>query len=200
MRLFLLALACLLGPALVAAKEKPANSYAIRLPPKPDFSGLDWMLGEWQGKTTGRSPEGEVRLSVAYDLDRRFIVFREGVSLPRTATAPATNEAWMGILSASPADKTFFLRSFSSTGFITSYRVTVDGGEIRFNPEGGELPPPGWLFRRVVRRAGPGEFSETVQAAPPDKPFFDYYTAKLTRIVATEKPGAAVANGNSKKE
>ena len=29
--------------------------------------------------------------------------------------------------------------------------------------------------------------SETVRVAPPDKPFFDYYTAKLTRVASENK-------------
>jgi hypothetical protein len=81
----------------------------------------------------------------------------------------------------------FLLRTFSSTGFITRYRVTVEGAETHINPEGGESPPPGWLFRTVIKRTDPQELVETVQAAPPNKSFFDYYTAKLIRIRAEEK-------------
>ena len=80
---------------------------------------------------------------------------------------------------------------FSSTGFITYYRVTVEGPQVRLNPEGGDRPPPDWLFRRVLERNGPAEFTETVQVAPPAKAFFDYYTAKLTRVPAPEKPNPA---------
>lgn len=181
MRSLFLVLLCVLGPAALPAKEKPPASYAIPLPPQPDFSALDWLIGDWIGKTTGRGPQGEVRLSVAYALEKRFIIFREEVSLPPTKTAPASRESWMGILSAHRSDTGFVLRTFSSTGFITRHRVTAEGAEIHFNPEGGEQPPPGWLSRRVVQRLGPAEFSETVQLAPPDKPFFDYYTAKFTR-------------------
>lgn len=139
-------------------------------------------MGEWVGKTAGRGPRGEVRLSVAYHLEKRFMVFREEISLPATKNVPATNESWMGVLGASRSDSGFVLRVFSSTGFVTRYRVTVEGTEIGFNPEGGEQPPPGWLFRRVFVRLSDAEFSETVQAAPPNKPFFDYYTAWLIRV------------------
>lgn len=97
----------------------------------------------------------------------------------------------MGILGASRGDGGFVLRTFSSTGFITRYRVTAEGPEIRFNPEGGERPPPGWLFRRVIQRTGVGEMTETVQVAPPAKPFFDYYSAKLSRVNRQEKTASA---------
>jgi hypothetical protein len=69
--------------------------------------------------------------------------------------------------------------------------VTVEGPETHINPEGGEQPPPGWLFRTVIKRTDPQEFVETVQAAPPNKPFFDYYTAKLSRVKVEEKAKTA---------
>jgi len=184
-------LLCLLGSVAIAAKEKPPIQYVIPLPPKPDFSALDWLVGEWSGKTTGRSAAGEVRLSAAFDLEKQFLVLRGEVSFAASKTAPATRESWMGILSAMPGEPGFFLRTFSSTGFIARYRVAVDGPEIRFNPEGGEQPPPGWLFRRAIQRTGPGEFTETVQVAPPARPFFDYYTAKLSRVAPQDTPSAA---------
>ncbi len=163
------------------AREKSPPTYRIPLPPKPDFSALDWLVGEWAGKTTERSPEGEIRISVSFALEGRFMIFREEVSLATTKTTPTSKESWMGILSPGRNHATFVLRMFSSTGFVSRYRVTVQGGEIDFNPEGGESPPPGWLFRRVLERSGDRELNETVQVAPPRKPFFDYYTAKLTR-------------------
>lgn len=181
MRSLFLALLCLLGPVSIRGKEKPAT-YAIPLPPRADFSDLEWLLGEWAGKTTGREPQGEVHLSVTYDLDQRFMIFREAVSLPATKNAPASKELWMGVLSAGSNAWEFLLRSYSSTGFITRYRVILAGGKIHFNPEGGDQPPPGWLFRRVMARTADSEFDETVQVAPPNKPFFDYYAAKLSRV------------------
>lgn len=97
----------------------------------------------------------------------------------------------MGILSPSPEGAGFILRVFSSTGFMTRYRMTSDGAELHWNPEGGEAPPPGWLFRRTWARTGPDEFSETVQVAPPGKAFFDYFTAKFARVTAPAKSNPA---------
>ncbi len=181
MRSIFLALLCILGAGLLSGKEKRPATYTIPLPPKPDFSAVDWLVGDWTGKTTGRSPQGEIRLSVSYGLDKRFMIFREEISFSSTKTAPPSKESWMGILGASRDGAAFILRTFSSMGFITRYRVTQEGGEIRFSSEGGDDPPPGWVFRRVVERSGDAEFDEKVQAAPPDKPFFDYYTARLVR-------------------
>lgn len=181
MRALSLVLLCLLGFVPLPGKEKPATTYQIPLPPKPDFSALDWLLGEWTGRTTERSPEGEIHMSVSFGLEGRFMIFREQLSLAATKTAPASKESWMGILSPGPSGAVFILRTFSSTGFVSRYRVSVQGGEIDFSPEGGDQPPPGWLFRRVVERSGDGEIKETVQVAPPHKAFFEYYSAKLTR-------------------
>ncbi len=175
------------GGASLAAKDKPPTVYTVPLPPKPDFSSLDWLVGEWTGKTTGPSASGEIRFSVAFALEDRFMVFKEEITLAATKTAPATHESWIGVLSANPAGTGFLLRTFSSTGFIFRHRVTVEGPEIHFTPEGGDQPPPGWLFRRVIQRVDVTEINETVQAAPPNKPFFDYYTARLIRAPSPER-------------
>ena len=90
----------------------------------------------------------------------------------------------MGVLNAGSGATEFVLHMFSSTGFISRYRLTASADEIRLNPEGGDSPPPGWLFRMVWSRTAADEFTETVQAAPPGKAFFDYFTAKLVRVRA----------------
>jgi len=171
--------------------RKPPVQYQIPIPTQPDFSALDWLEGQWSGKTLPNSPPGNVQLSVSPDLEKHFLVFRGEVSLAATETVPATQESWMGILSASPDRGGFILQVFSSTGFITRYRLTVDGPEFHLNPEGGDSPPPGWLFRWIWARSGRDEFSETVQAAPPGKAFFDYYTVKFARVPAAPKTNAA---------
>jgi len=142
---------------LRAAKDKPAATYTIPLPPPPDFSPLEWLVGEWKGTTTGRGAKGEVHLSVELALDKKFMIFREDLSFPSTATAPATHESWLGVMSGSRPASTFILRVFSSTGFVTRYHVSVEGSEIRFDPDGGEPAPPGWLFRRAIQRSSPSE-------------------------------------------
>jgi hypothetical protein len=189
-RLLILALIWALTGLPSAAKEKPPTQYEIPIPPLPDFSALNWLNGQWNGQTNA-NPPGKLALAVNADLEKRVLIFRGELSLPATETVSATSESWLGVLSANPDGSGFILRVFSSTGFITRYRVTVDGPEIRLNPEGGDSPPPGWLFRRVWTRAAPTEFTETVQAAPPGKSFFDYYTAKFTRAAPPAKTNSA---------
>jgi hypothetical protein len=187
MTAILLALASFVAAAPLAAKEKPPTVYQIPLPPKPDFSAVDWLVGKWAGKTTERKAQGEIRLSVSYDLNNQVMLLRGEASFPATKTSAATKESWLGVLTSDRGAGSFLLRTFSSAGFITQYRVTVQGPETYINPEGGEQPPPGWLFRTVLKRIDPQDFTQTVQAAPPNKSFFDYYTAKLSRVTAEEK-------------
>jgi hypothetical protein len=192
MRPVCLLLALTLAAAAALAKEKPPVIHRIPLPPRPDFSDLDWLIGDWSGKTTENSPKGEVSLSVSFDLDKRFMVFRGQETLAATPTLGESRESWLGLLSQDPSGGGFILRVFSDKGFITRYRVTVIAGTVSLDPEGGEQPPPGWLFRRTLQRTDIGEMLETVQVAPPQKPFFDYYAAKLTRAApSTTLPPAA---------
>ncbi len=189
MKRFFLALLCATVAIGLTAKDKPPTTYTIPLPPKPNFAPLEWLVGNWVGKTNSRGPQGEIHLSVAYALDKRFMIFQEDLTLAAGHGTPAARESWMGVLSGGP-DGGLLLETYSSTGFVMRYRVIADGTEIRLNPEGGPLPPPGWLFRRVIRQVGDAEFTETVEAAPPNKAFFDYYSARFTRNVAGEKPAA----------
>ncbi len=190
-RALLLAIICAHAGAFLTAKDKSPIQYKIPIPTPPDFSTLDWLQGQWTGKTLSNGAPGEAHLSVSPDLEKHFLVFRGEISLPATPTVPALKESWMGILSPSPEGAGFILRVFSSTGFMTRYRMTSDGAELHWNPEGGEAPPPGWLFRRTWARTGPDEFSETVQVAPPGKAFFDYFTAKFARVTAPAKSNPA---------
>lgn len=177
-----------LAPLLMVAKQKPSSTYRIPLPPKPDFSSVEWMLGNWTGQMDRHSPQGEIHLSVGYDLDRQVMVFREKISLAATGELPANNESSIGILSRAPSGDSFLFEVYSTTGFISRYRVTVSGSEIDFTPNGGIQPLPGWLSRRIIQRGDVDGFTETVQLAPPLRPFFNYYTAAFTRQAAPVSP------------
>lgn len=190
MRMAVLATLVFLGPAALFGKDKNPQTYRIPQPPKPDYTSIEWMLGNWTGQMDRHSPQGQIHLSVSYDLDKRVMVFREKISLAATGEIPAMKESSVGILSSAPSGDTFQLQVFSSTGFITQYRVTVAGSEIDFSPNGGAQPMPGWLSRRMIQRGDVDGFTETVQLAPPLKPFFDYYTAAFTRDTPPEKPEA----------
>jgi hypothetical protein len=187
----ILALTCLVGAAPRDSKQKSPTVYQIPLPERPDFSAVDWLVGEWTGNTTDQRTQGEVHLSVSYQLDQHIVLFRGETTLQAPKTSAPMKESWLGVLTPDRQGGGFLLRTFSSMGFITRYRVTVDGPETHFNPEGGDQPPPGWLFRTVIKRTNPQEFVETVQVAPPNKSFFDYYTAKLNRVTTEEKAKAA---------
>ncbi|TAM80855.1 MAG: hypothetical protein EPN47_13290 [Acidobacteria bacterium] len=182
-----------LAAASLAAGDKNPSTYRIPLPPKPDFSSVEWMIGNWSGRMDRHSPQGEIHLSVSYDLDHRVMVFRESVSLAASAESPANNQSSIGILSRAPAGDSFLLQIFASTGFVNQYRVTVAGPEIDFTPDGGSQTPSGWLSRRIIQRGDVDGFTETVQMAPPLKPFFDYYTAAFTRETMPQKSGTSHA-------
>jgi hypothetical protein len=174
------------------ADDKPPASYTIPLPPAPDFSALDWLVGDWAGPMVGKHNQGEVHLSVSYTLSKRFMIFHGQLAQPATKTAPATEETWMGVLGPAHSNSDLMLRVYSSTGFSTNYRVTAVPNEVEFNPAGGDLPA-GWLFRRRLERVGESSLSETLEVAPPGKAFFKYYTAQLMRMPPKETPQPKVA-------
>ncbi len=187
--ILIFSLGCMLGCTPLMAKDKPPVQYQIPIPAAPDFTPLEWLEGTWTGKTLPPSPPGDLKLSVTSDLDKHFLIFHAESSFAATATTPEAHESWMGVVSLEGTN--FVLRMFSSTGFITRYRLSIEGAEIHLNPEGGDAPPLGWLFRRVWSRTAADEFTETVQAAPPGKSFFNYYTAGMSRVPAPVKKSPA---------
>jgi hypothetical protein len=194
----LIAASLLLVLAGVAAAADPRSdkqpaTYTIPLPPKPDFSPLAWLVGDWAGHTTGKDSQGDVHLTLSYALDQRFIIFREEVSLPAGRSSPALHESSMGLIAAELSRPGYRLQLYSRTGFITLYHVTATPDQARFDPEGGVNPPPGWLFRRTITRVGPDVCNDQVQVAPPDKAFFEYYSATLTLAPQTKTPAAKPA-------
>lgn len=182
MRTISILLMLLCGASATLAKDKPPVVHRIPLPTRPNFSDLDWLVGEWAGKMSEESPAGEISLSVSFDLDKRYLIFRSEEKLAATPSLPEYRESWLGVLTQDVEGGGFILRAYSDSGFMTRYRATVVAGTITLNQEGGELPPPGWLFRRIFQRTDVGELFVTLQAAPPQKPFFDYYSAKLSRV------------------
>jgi len=195
-------LAVNLCAAAGAQKDNEPATYSIPLPPRPDFSAFAWIIGNWAGYSTtpqaSKEAQGSVHLTLSYTLDKRFILVQEEVSLPGGKNAPAQRESWMGFVGSGSSGSGFVMRAFSSTGFMTVYHVTVTDTELRFDPEGGPNPPPGWLFRRVITRLGPGYFAETVMVSPTGKQFFDYYTAKLTQVIEPKSsPSTLPAPGPS---
>lgn len=185
---------CALAGAPLPAQQKTPRAYTIQLPPQPNYSPFAWLIGDWTGKTDGKGAEGEVLLSFAYELGERFMILREEVSLPATKATPATHESLMGVISSNTAGG-FEMNLYSSSGFVSHYLVTARQGEIDFQPDGGPLAPPGWLFRRVFRQTSSGQCVESVAVAPPQRAFFDYYSATLSRV--TPAPAAANAASNS---
>jgi hypothetical protein len=193
-----LLLAPLLSAGVVFAadqKSKAPATYDIPLPARPDFSALDWLIGDWAGHTTdvttGKETTGIVHLTISYALEKRFLQVREEISLPAGKKAPPVHETWTGFLSADPSGTGFVLDSFSSTGFISRYLVTVRDDRALFDPAGGANPPRGFLFRRVIARLSPGFFSEKVTVAPPGGAFFPYYNAELTQVLEPKSAAPA---------
>ena len=78
-RALILALLCVLAGATLAAKDNPPVQYKIAIPAPPDFTALDWLRGQWTGKTGPSGPSGDVQLTVSPDLANHFLVFRGAV-------------------------------------------------------------------------------------------------------------------------
>ena len=113
----ILALACLVGAAPRDAKEKPPTIYQIPLPPKPDFSTVDWLVGEWTGKTTDQKTQGEIHLSVSYELDKQVMLLRGKASFQATKTSSADERIMAGRPHLGPGSRRLFAAHVFQHGF-----------------------------------------------------------------------------------
>ncbi|HEX5482882.1 MAG TPA: hypothetical protein VFZ08_09690 [Terriglobia bacterium] len=181
----LLLLLFLLVGIPVLASQKAPKTYRLATPPEPNYKSIDWLVGSWVGKTTSPGAQGQVLLTVGYELGKRFLMLRQEVSLSATDSVPATHEGFMGVLNGGATGGAFNLNLYSSTGFVMHYRVTAKDGQIVFQPEGGIVPPEGWLFRWTIIHTGAGHCVERVDVAPPGKSFFEYYSATLSQVNQT---------------
>lgn len=144
------------------------------------------FLGNWKGQGSGEPGTGDYERTYRFIFKDRFIEVKNRSSWRPTAQNPGGEvHEDLGYISYDKARKTFVLRQFHIEGFVNQYRlesVSADGRRIVFVSEAIENIGSGWRAREIYQIAGPDEFTETFELAPPGQEFAPYSTATLKRV------------------
>ncbi len=149
--------------------KSPAN-------PTDTWAPLRFLVGSWEGTSSGRPGSGTVRREYRLVLRDRFIEGRT------TSTYPPQDKNLKGevhediaYFSYDRSSKAFKMRQFHVEGFVTTYAATPSGSsEIVFNSESLENIPAGWRARETWRITGPDSLVEVFELAEAGKDFTVY--------------------------
>jgi hypothetical protein len=153
-----------LSVALAVAAGIALPAAALAAPPAADpWGAVRPLLGEWVGEPSGR-PGDPVSSTFAFELqlDGGVLVRRHRSVLPPSAGAGpgATHE---DLLVAWPEGGGLRAAYWDNEGHVIHYRVTAEGGTVRFDSE----PGPGPRFRLEYALRPDGGLAITFSAAPP---------------------------------
>ena len=160
----------------VQSRKSPAN-------PTDTWAPLRFLVGIWEGTSSGQPGNGTVRREYRLVLRDRFIEGRSTSSYPPQEKNPKGEvHEDIAYISYDRSTKAFKMRQFHVEGFVTEYAATPNGApEIVFSSESLENIPKGWRARETWRITGDDDFVELFELAEPGKDFTVYSETRLTR-------------------
>ena len=154
-------------------------------PPPDKWAALRFVLGTWEGTSSGRPGEGTVRRQYQLVLQDQFIEIRNTSTYPAQPKNPKGEVHHdLGYFSYDRMRKRLILRQFHVEGFVNQYvqDLVPPAGALAFTSEAIENIPFGWRARETYIVHGPDEFEEVFELAESGKPFELYSRTRLKRV------------------
>ena len=152
----------------------------------PDqWAPVRFLLGSWEGTSSGQAGNATVRREYGFALRERFIEERHTSTYPPQEKNPKGEvHEHLSYISYDRARKLLVLRQFHVERFVIQYvqEGESSGGKLAFVSEAIENTPPGWRARESYTVFGPDEFEEVFELAETGKPFTVYSRTRLKRI------------------
>jgi hypothetical protein len=150
----------------------------------PDkWAPLRFLLGSWEGTSSGQPGQGTVRRQYRLVLGEQFLEVRNTSTYPPQEKNPKGEvHEDVGFISYDRGRTSFVFRQFHVEGFVNTY-VFQPGFSDRvvFTSEAIENIPAGWRARESYRVLSETEFVEVFELAEPGKEFQTYSEARLKR-------------------
>jgi hypothetical protein len=169
--------------ALMAASGASAQSPKAPANTSDIWAPLRFLVGTWEGTSSGKPGNGTVRREYRFILRDRFIEGRTTSTYPPQEKNPKGEvHEDVAYVSYDRSSKTFRMRQFHVEGFVTEYVAATTGpADVVFNSETLENIPAGWRARETWRITGADSFVEVFELAEPGKDFTVYSETRLTR-------------------
>lgn len=163
----------------VSASQRPTQ-------PADKWAPLRFLLGKWEGTSTGQPGKGSVTREYRLVLRDQFIEVRNRSVYPSQEKNPKGEiHEDIGYISYDRARKAFVFRQFHIEGFVNTYLATagmVTAEKTVFESDGIENIPAGWRAREAYRLLGDGELVKVFELAPPQKDFAVYSETRLRAV------------------
>ena len=153
--------------------------------PADQWAAVRFLLGSWEGTSTGQPGTATVRREYRFVLRDQFIEERNtSTYAPQERNPRGEVHEHVSYLSHDRVRKHLVLRQFHVERFVIQYAQdsAASGGKLAFVSEALENTPPGWRARESYIVHGPDEFEETFELAQAGKPFEVYSRTRLKRI------------------
>jgi hypothetical protein len=150
--------------------------------PVDKWAPLRFLIGTWDGASTGRPGKGTVHREYRLVLRDQFIEVRNtSTYLPQEKNPKGEVHEDIGYISWDRGRQVFVFRQFHVEGFVTTYVTTANPvAPIVFTSESIENIPPGWRARETYT-VSDGELVESFELAEAGKEFTQYSVARLRR-------------------
>ena len=168
--------------ALISATNVVAQVPSV---PADQWASVRFLLGSWEGTSTGHSGTATVQREYRLVLRDRFIEERNtSTYLPQEKNPKGEVHEHVSYISHDRARKQLVLRQFHVERFVIQYvqEGESSGANLVFVSESMENTPPGWRARESYIVHGPDEFEEVFELAQAGKPLEVYSRTRLKRI------------------
>ena len=149
------------------------------------WEAVRFLLGSWEGTSTGHPGTATVRREYRFVLRGQFIEERHTSTYPPQASNPQGEvHEHVSYISYDRTRKHLVLRQFHVERFVIQYArdSAASGAKLGFVSEAMENTPPGWRARETYIVHGPDEFEEVFELAQAGKPFEVYSRTRLKRL------------------
>jgi hypothetical protein len=164
----------------------PLMGAAAQASAAPDqWAAVRFLLGSWEGTSTGQPGTATVRREYRFALRERFIEERHtSTYAPQEKNPRGEVHEHISYISHDRARKRLVLRQFHVERFVIQYVQESDtsGGALAFVSEALENTPSGWRARERYVVHGADEFEELFELAQTGKPFEVYSRTRLKRV------------------